>query len=111
MSEYENQLIRESTGDRLLHDGYEPGDTNCEDCGQLICACESLSDFVRETVNPDSDVSVPAESGVHESLSGESSDACSGSTTGGSHAPHAHYLPLPESFDDWLKQNEDSIIQ
>ncbi len=55
---YENQLIREMT----------EGPTRwCSACERDAedCVCEELSDHLRETVNPDSDVSVPAESGVH----------------------------------------------
>jgi hypothetical protein len=38
---YENYLIREMTE-------CAPGDTNCSDCNQVICACESLADWHRE---------------------------------------------------------------
>ncbi len=60
----------------------------CSQCERTAddCVCEELSDFVRETVNPAGDVCVPAPAVVR-------------------------YLPLPTSFEDWMKQNEDSIIQ
>jgi hypothetical protein len=62
---YENFLIREATGE------YQSGDTNCSDCGQVICACESLSEWMDE-VNSGEDVCVPASPEIHDDFGSES---------------------------------------
>ena len=41
---YENFLMREQNWEAP----YQQGDTNCSDCNQVICACESLSEWYAE---------------------------------------------------------------
>lgn len=75
--EYENFLIREQNGEAE----YQQGDTNCSDCNQQICACESLADWHRE----------------RETAFSQWLEA------------HGDSLPLPQSFSAWLEQSGDKI--
>lgn len=104
MAEYEDYLIREAT------ERYAPWCSDCERDAE-DCVCEELSDHFRETVGSsvgrsDGDVcSCPAPSEFPLQLMDRP-------TTFGEYLErHGDHLPLPNSFQEWLDSNQDSIIQ
>jgi hypothetical protein len=92
---------------------YQLGDTNCVDCGQTICACESLADWHRERDNnfPVPVLAEPLADPSDCGDEGEARESTTGCVSTDGYSRGGENLQQPTSFSQWLEQNGDSICK